>query len=108
MGNSAALRVIFRKKESIFFCFETLFPLYIGFNNVFCLCKEKGQCSGRSSSLHSELCQRSGLSFTKLYGSAFLFPCFFFSSDNFDFKILINYSKASVIVLPLKKAKESR
>lgn len=38
----------------------------------------------------------------------FFFLVFFFSSDNFDFKILINYSKASVIVLPLKQAKESR
>lgn len=29
-GNSAALRLIFRKK-SIFFCFEILLPLYIMF-----------------------------------------------------------------------------
>ena len=36
MDNSAALRLIFRKKETIFFCFETLFPLYIDFNDVFC------------------------------------------------------------------------
>lgn len=39
------------------------------------------------------------------YGSAFLFFLVFFS-DNFNFKILINYSKASVIVLPRKQAQE--
>lgn len=61
-----------------------------------------GACSFTVSSVKDLGCPSPSLR------QCFCFFVFFlvFFSDNFNFKILINYSKASVIVLPHKQTQE--
>lgn len=111
MDNSAALRVIFRKKKKKKVYFSVWTPcspctLILLLSFVYVDVRKRanvldGACSFTASSVNVI---RAVLH--QAYGSAFLFffVFFFFPPDNFDFKILINYSKASVIVLPHKQA----
>lgn len=109
MDNSAALRLIFskkKKKKLYFSVLRSCSPCILILMMSFCCVdvKKKGPMCfflGWSSQLDVSSVKRLkkkkdlGCSPAKLYSNAFLFSLFlFFFSDNFDFKILINYSKA--------------
>lgn len=96
MDNSAALRLIFRKKKKLYFsvlrsCSPCILILMMF---LLCYCKEANALNGARRSTWALVkfkiwavpCQALQHCFS-------FFPLFYFS-DNFNFKILINYSKA--------------